>query len=189
MAVKGKTKDRDRAGAASVPGALYDPTRPARLAAATDPPPVPEPADIDPDGFGTADEDGLRMLAALQSLTSLEPDYAVDLAAEASVTIIEAAHIDAAPDDFDRPAHPQRPLSANAPPIRPYPSGFDPFDGTAAPLDEEATVEIIETPLAIEDAAAPPSRLVAQPASLSERIASVAGRTAGGRFFKALSGG
>ena len=33
----------------------------------------------DPNGFGAADEDGLRMLAALETLTSLEPDYSDDL--------------------------------------------------------------------------------------------------------------
>ena len=38
------------------------------------------------------------MLAALETLTSLEPDYSDDLAAEASVTIIEAAGYDAIAD-------------------------------------------------------------------------------------------
>ncbi len=76
------------------PLAGYEPTRPARLRGATDePPPLPPPVD-DADGFGSADEDGLRMLAALETLTSLEPDYSDDLTAEASVTIIEAAGYD-----------------------------------------------------------------------------------------------
>jgi hypothetical protein len=44
-------------------------------------------------GFGAAPEDGLRMLAALETMPSLEPDFAFELAPEeeASVTIIERA--------------------------------------------------------------------------------------------------
>ena len=51
----------------------YEPTRPARLR--EEPPPLPVPTADDGEGFGNADEDGLRMLAALETLTSLEPDY------------------------------------------------------------------------------------------------------------------
>ncbi len=51
-----------------------------------------------PHGFGAADEDGLRMLAALETLTSLEPDYSDDITSEASVTIIESAGFDAVAD-------------------------------------------------------------------------------------------
>jgi len=193
MTVTGKTKDRGRASAGSAPDAVYNPTRPARLHPADEPPPLPKPAESDPDGFGTADEDGLRMLAALESLTSLEPDYSVDLAAEASVTIIEvsgAAGLADADVFGDLPVRPQRtPFPReDAPPIRHFPSGYDPFDGAAAFVDEEATVEIVDVPRAIEEGDAPGPRQAPQPASLSERIASVAGRSAGGRFFKALSG-
>jgi len=191
MVVPGKTKDRNRTSRASAPEAAYDPARPARLRTIAEPPPVPEPSITDPDGFGTADEDGLRMLAALESLTSLEPDYSVDLISEASVTIIEAADADFLADAFDDfPAPPQRPpFPTEEAPIRHLPSGYDPFGGPEAFLDEEATVEIIEAPPAIDEADTPCPRQVPQPASLSERIASVAGRNAGGRFFKALSGG
>ena len=73
----------------------YEPTRPSRLRGAGDePPPLPPPAADGGDGFGLADEDGLRMLAALETLTSLEPDYSDDLTAEASVTIIESVGYD-----------------------------------------------------------------------------------------------
>jgi hypothetical protein len=43
-------------------------------------------------GFGAAPEDGLRMLAALEAMSSLEPDFADELVPEeASITIIEQA--------------------------------------------------------------------------------------------------
>jgi hypothetical protein len=67
-------------------GAYESARRPKLVGAArSEPPPVPEPLD----GFGNAAEDGLRMLAALETLPSLEPDFGDDLAAEATVTIIE----------------------------------------------------------------------------------------------------
>lgn len=46
-----------------------------------------------PAGFGSSPEDGLRMLAALETMPSLEPDYAfeAEVEEEASVTIIERA--------------------------------------------------------------------------------------------------
>src|SRR5262245_48996900 len=76
--------------------AAYEPTRAAKLRTSAQPPPLPTAADEASGGFGAADEDGLRMLAALETLTSLEPDYAVDLAVEeASVTIIESFDHDA----------------------------------------------------------------------------------------------
>jgi len=190
VAVPGKTKDRDRVSSASAPAMVYEPSRPARLRAPAEPPPMPQSSIIHSDGFGTADEDGLRMLAALESLTSLEPDYSVDLIAEASVTIIEAADNEILADAFDelpRRQHPRSP-AYDAPSLN-LPNGYDPFDGPSAFLDEEAIVEIIEAPPAFDEVDPPGSRQVPQPASLSERIASVAGRSAGGRFFKALSGG
>jgi hypothetical protein len=68
-----------------------------RVSAARQPPPLPpaeepaEGADLAP--FGEAEEDGLRMLAALETMPSLEPDFCGDVAAEASVTIIERAQL------------------------------------------------------------------------------------------------
>ena len=194
MAVTDKTKGRDRASAAFAPAC--DPMR-AALVARVEPPPVPQPSEIGAGGFGAAEEDGLRMIAALESLTSLEPDYSIDLIAEASGTIAEAsvtiieATDDAPADAFeDPPVRLQRPLSLpkDAPIRRPLRS-HEAYDGTADFFDEEATVEIVEHPLAFEEVDPPCSRQMPQPASLSERIASVAGRSAGRRFFKALSGG
>jgi len=50
----------------------------------------PAVAEEGSEGFGAAPEDGLRMLAALETMSSLEPDFADDLGVdEASVTIIE----------------------------------------------------------------------------------------------------
>jgi len=131
------------------------------------------------------------MLAALETLTSLEPDYSDDLAAEASVTIIEAADAGAIADVFgDATSRPSRTgLPAEDAPMRLLLNGHEDYSGSVAFFDEEATVEIIEAPLAFEDGDEPRRREASQPASLSERIASVAGRGAGGRFFKALSGG
>ncbi len=89
--VSGKNKRRKG-------GKGYAPTRPSRLRNPGEPPPLPQPGADDPYGFGAADEDGLRMLAALETLTSLEPDYSDDLTSEASVTIIETAGFDAVAD-------------------------------------------------------------------------------------------
>jgi hypothetical protein len=83
-------------------GGGYEPTRKPRLRpAAVEPPPLPAAApEIEVgDRFGDAPEDGLRMLAALETLTSLEPDFCDDLAAEASVTIIERVGYD--PHDLE----------------------------------------------------------------------------------------
>src|SRR5438046_1738824 len=59
-------------------------------AAGPRPPRLPGPGeDRQFDEFGTAAEDGLRMLAALETMPSLEPDFGEDLTAEAAVTIVE----------------------------------------------------------------------------------------------------
>ncbi|MFA5898873.1 MAG: hypothetical protein WC829_07135, partial [Hyphomicrobium sp.] len=137
----------------------------------------------DPYGFGGADEDGLRMLAALETLTSLEPDYYDDLAAEASVTIIEAAGADVVAGAFSPDEPDDRPLRSL---LRADPepalllNGYETF---LAP-GEEATVEIVQVDPLFDDRR--PCTRAAQPASLSERIAAATGR--GGRFFRALSG-
>jgi hypothetical protein len=173
------------------PLAGYEPTRPARLRGATDePPPLPPLPVDDADGFGSADEDGLRMLAALETLTSLEPDYSDDLNAEASVTIIEAAGYDVVAEALARDPADGRSLRAllqgRDEPPRLLLNGYDTFGGPG----EEATVEIVHV---VHDFEAPETTIrkpAANPASLAERIAAVTGRgAAGGRFFKALSGG
>jgi hypothetical protein len=73
----------------------YEPVRGPRLKGASEPPP---PASVppaigadDPTLFGAAVEDGLRMIAALETMPSLEPDFGDDLVGEASVTIVERA--------------------------------------------------------------------------------------------------
>src|SRR5471032_3173891 len=54
------------------------------------PPRLPKPGeDYLLDEFGSAAEDGLRMLAALETMPSLEPDFGDDPSAEAAVTIVE----------------------------------------------------------------------------------------------------
>ncbi|MCZ7595728.1 MAG: hypothetical protein M5U16_13140 [Hyphomicrobium sp.] len=167
----------------------YEPTRPARLrGSGAEPPPLPPPASEGSDGFGTADEDGLRMLAALETLTSLEPDYSDELAAEASVTIIESAGHDIVAEALGAETS-SRPLRALLHGDDQVPelllNGYETFTGPG----DEATVEIVEAThdfAAFEQSAEPQA---AQPASLAERIAAVTGRGAGSRFFKALSGG
>src|ERR1700704_6627195 len=70
----------------------YRSPRKPKLRAAVEPRPprLPGPGeDQQFDEFGTAAEDGLRMLAALETMPSLEPDFGEDLAAEAAVTIVE----------------------------------------------------------------------------------------------------
>ena len=178
--------DRRRREAAS---GGYEPTRPARLR--DEPPPLPEHLPDDGEGFGNAGEDGLRMLAALETLTSLEPDYTDDLNAEASVTIIESAGYDVVAEALARDADEGRSLRSllqsrdEAP--RLLLNGYESFNGAG----EEATVEIVEAPHPHAfDAPEVPGKLHrVNPTSLAERIAVATGRGAvGSRFFKALSG-
>lgn len=168
----------------------YQPTRPARLRPLdSEPPPLPPPpASLEDGGFGEADEDGLRMLAALETLTSLEPDYFDDLAAEASVTIIESADHGAFGADAGE-ARPLRELLRQSDQMDSEPAlllnGYETF----LTFGEEATVEIVEVGPHFEsaDAAEPPAKPHSpQPSSLAERIAAATGPS--GRFFKALSG-
>jgi hypothetical protein len=178
------TGSNDRASDGRFAG--YEPTRPSKLRR-DEPPPLPPPAERHADSFGTADEDGLRMLAALETLTSLEPDYSDDLASEASVTIIESFGDDAVAEALtaDMPNRPLRALLEDRGPELLL-NGYETFVGTG----DEATVEIVEIgePFAEDDSTT--ERPATQPVSLAERIAAVAGRGAsGGRFFKALSGG
>lgn len=170
----------------------YEPTRPARLRAPdAEPPPLPPPASIDPEGFGRAHEDGLRMLAALETLTSLEPDFSDDLMVEeASVTIIESAGEDVIAGAFAAEPFDARPLrrllhddDAPAPAPALLLNGYETF---LAP-GEEAMVEIVEVTHGFDNPQPMTDRPIANPTSLAERISAATGRN--GRFFKALSGG
>jgi hypothetical protein len=169
---------------APAPG--YEPVRPPRLRADATPPPLPPRCDNDGEGFGSADEDGLRMIAALETLTSLEPDYADDLPAEeAAVTIIDAIDEDAVAEALGTgDASPPRTLwqgDGSGPTL--LLNGYETFTG----MGEEASVEIVEVGPTFDAEPAPEARPAQQPASLAERIAA-AGRGRRGRFFKALSG-
>jgi hypothetical protein len=123
-------------------------------AARSEPPPVPLPLD----GFGNADEDGLRMLAALETMPSLEPDFGDDLADEATVTIIERR-----PD----PAAGSAPAlgRASRTPARSLRSRLEDIGGAPAvrideptgvpEIDDEAAVEIVGLPDRVIDAERP----------------------------------
>jgi hypothetical protein len=181
--VSGKNKRRKG-------GKGYAPTRPSRLRNPGEPPPLPQPRVDDPHGFGVADEDGLRMLAALETLTSLEPDYSVDLASEASVTIIESAGFDAVADALAGEAAAGRSLRSMLPgredPPKLLLNGYETFVGAG----EEATIEIVEIDHSFDGPSHAEPAPRRHPSTLAERIAAATGRgAAGGRFFKALSGG
>lgn len=190
--------DEDQEPTGVDPFAGYEPSRPARMrGTGREPPPVPGASPVH-GGFGAADEDGLRMLAALESLTSLEPDYSPDyfedLTGEASVTIIEAA----APGAVDEAmggeadisplrdllsaarADPEPGLLLNGPGL--LLNGYETFLSAG----EEAMVEIVE----IDPSFDPPDRTTMPPAtratSLGERLAATEGPR--GRFLKALFG-
>lgn len=170
-------------GNAPLPG--YEPTRPSRLRQDAEPPPLPAGADAG-DGFGTADEDGLRMLAALETLNSLEPDYSDDLTVEeASITIIEAFDHGAVAEAFGngdaRMPYTARRVDDGAPTL--LLNGYETFLG----VGEEASVEIVEVGPSFEAEPADQVPLVHASSSLAERLASTA-RWPRGRFFKALSG-
>jgi hypothetical protein len=161
----------------------YAPTHPARLVhAAAEPPPLPSGDRI----FGGQDEDGLNMLAALETLSSLEPDYADDIIAEASVTIVECAD-----EDLVQALAQER---RGAPsPLRPPPAPashqllLNGYENFLSPGDE-AEIEIVEIAHTFE----PTEHTVAErtaPASLAERLAAAAARQRPtSRFLKALSG-
>ncbi len=84
------------------------------------------------------------MLAALETLTSLEPDYSDEIAAEASVTIIECAGYDAVAEALGGDAGDGRSLRAR---LHDFVDAPDPalhdYDDFSGPGDE-ATVEIVE---------------------------------------------
>jgi hypothetical protein len=158
----------------------YQPARKPKLRApvVTAPPPVPVPPATQAKdfNFGDAEEDGLRMLAALESMDSLEPDFCGDLVAEASVTIIARAEIETQP--VEEPEElPGGSLRARLDDLGDAPD-IDPDEYAAYLADvEEAAVEIVEIQ------SPPHSGAVAEAAPLS-----VVPKTAH-RFFKALGGG
>ncbi len=128
-------------------GAGYQPARKPKLRApvVTQPPPLPEPPPMPPRStFGEAEEDGLRMLAALETMDSLEPDFCGDEVTEASVTIIERAAMPAEPEEEDPEPPPAGSLRARLGGIGMAPD-IDPEEHAAYQGDvEEAIVEIVE---------------------------------------------
>jgi hypothetical protein len=127
-----------------IAGGVYEPTRRPRLRLVDlAPPPVPVREVDEGDGFGNAPEDGLRMLAALETLTSLEPDFCDDIAAEASVTIIECAAYEA--DDDRTPSSAEVvPLRSRLHDVEEHPDDLDLDDVPLHALADEAIVEIVE---------------------------------------------
>jgi hypothetical protein len=109
------------------------------------PPRLPKPGeDYLFDEFGSAAEDGLRILAALETMPSLEPDFGDDPTAEAAVTIVEQTGAGSRGTSDKDVAWAQnvrgRSLRARLGEMA------SPFDADAALLGpiEEATVEIVE---------------------------------------------
>jgi hypothetical protein len=158
----------------------YQPARKPKLRAPaiTAPPPIPVPPTTRVAGFnfGDAEEDGLRMLAALEAMDSLEPDFCGDLVAEASVTIIARAEAAKQPDEAPEEL-PAGSLRARLDDLGDAPD-IDADEYAAYLADvEEAVVEIVDAaPSALQLAAAP------EAIPLSPRP------KAAHRFFKALGG-
>lgn len=164
----------------------YQPARKPKLRApaATQPPPLPQPPRSQPPGsaFGHAEEDGLRMLAALETMDSLEPDFCGDLVTEASVTIIERADSRAEPEHEDPEPAPMGSLRARLGDLGEAPD-IDPEEHAAYLSDvEEAVVEIVELPPS--QPSAPAAEEIPEPFPPRSKPAQQAHR-----FFKALIGG
>jgi hypothetical protein len=164
-------KIRDNRKARRRRAGTYDPLRRPRLRgpAAPEPPPSPVASEAETDSsalFGEADEDGLRMLAALETMSSLEPDFGDDLTGEAAVTIIERAPFDAGPPRDARSAR----FGAEGEEPDVDAAGHAIYCGPV----EEAEVEIVDKP---------------SQAPSAERRPRKQGRPVAQRFFKALTGG
>jgi len=157
----------------------YQPARKPKLRApvVTAPPPVPVPPATQAKdfNFGEAEEDGLRMLAALESMDSLEPDFCGDLVAEASVTIIARAEIETQP--VEEPEElPAGSLRARLGDLGDAPD-IDPDEYAAYLADvEEAVVEIVEI------------QSPSQGAPAAEALAPPVVSKGAHRFFRALGG-
>ena len=163
----------------------YQPVRKAKLRAhvVTQPPPVPEQRTPEPPHliFGAAEEDGLRMLAALETMDSLEPDFCGDEVTEASVTIIERADMATEPEE-DAELLPAGSLRARLGGMGEV-SDIDPDEHAAYLAEvEEASIEIVEVAPVhpVVTATVEPSA----PLPLRSKKAHHAHR-----FFKALIGG
>lgn len=135
------------------------------------PPPVPDIAapqetlhDCPPTSREPEPEEvGLRVLAALESMQSLEPDFCDDLAAEASVTIIERADVDSRKPEQHRDEV-RGSLRARIDDMGVAPRiAAEEYAAYQGPI-EEATVEIIERPAGGQNAAA-----TSEPVDLAER--------------------
>ncbi len=174
---KGSRKGRKRRGDA------YEPVRSARLKGAAaapppevPPPPAPAPTPADDPHLGEGVDEGLRILAALEAMESLEPDFCDDPGGEASVTIIECAEPLAPFALFDEHVEdvrpPPRPIDRDAPREVP-PTGVARYAASYGPT-EEAEVEIFEGP------AFPPALPSSGPVRKARRVTR--------RFFKALTG-
>jgi hypothetical protein len=175
--VKDEDKGKEPRPSRARQGAGYKSARKPKLrAAAEHPEPPPLPALARADG-GLEAEDGLRMLAALETIESLEPDFGDDLAAEASVTIIERAVV-AAPEEPHSPAveAPQGSLRARLDEVTdPLDIDADEYAAYVGPV-EEAVVEIVE----------PGYAPASDPETRAPRRRSL---PVGHRFLKALTGG
>jgi hypothetical protein len=119
-----------------------------RTAVPQKPPRLPEPYEgYESDDFGAAAEDGLLMLAALETMPSLEPEFGDDPTAEAAVTIVEQTRTrSGSPDGHPvspRPM-PRRSLTARLGDVTTqFDAEIEPDVGLLGPT-EEATVEIID---------------------------------------------
>jgi hypothetical protein len=111
-----------------------------------EPRPLPMAADDLDRRFGAAAEDGLRILAALETMQSLEPDFGEDLAAEASVAIIERTVASDTAADQEQEAAPAGSLRARLGNAVAAPDIIaDEYAAYRGPV-EEAMVEIVEVP-------------------------------------------
>ncbi len=182
MAVNDHSPMRGRRSLRNAAG--YQPARKPKLRApaVTQPPPLPEPPPAPPRyAFGQAEEDGLRMLAALETMDSLEPDFCGDLVTEASVTIIERADTRSEPEEEPEPPRAGS-LRARLGGIGMAPD-IDPDEHAAYQGDvEEASVEIVE--VAPLPPAVPAAAEASAPVPLRPKRAQQAHR-----FLKALIGG
>ena len=133
--------------------------------------PLPVTVAADPGLLDESAEAGLRILAALEAMESLEPDFGDDLAGEASVTIIERAAPFDVPPPLDAGNASARSPQSNT---RKMPDVDAARHAAYHGRIEEAVVEIFEGP----------SPAPAAPGRRRKKA-----RPVGQRFFKALTDG